>query len=88
MEVDQWCIARLSSFGHRSILVYVFSVQCRFIANKETFPFSLFETHGCRSIVHSDFVILWPYKHSGICFSVHRRFKPNKEKGDVSFLLI
>ena len=42
MEVDQWYIARLSSFGLANIMVYVFSVQRRFISNKEIGNVSFF----------------------------------------------
>ena len=42
MEVDQWCIARLSSFWLKSILVDFSSGQCRFIVNKEKGDISFF----------------------------------------------
>ena len=84
MEVDQWSIARLSSFGHTSILVYVFlsNAVLKRIMKKETFPFSLFEIHGARSMVYSAFVVFWPHKYKDIWFSIQRRFIANNENGD------
>ena len=38
-------------------------------------------------MVYSAFVVFWPYKHTGIYFSVQCRFIANKEKGDISFFL-
>ena len=73
-------VGRLSSFGLTSIMVYVFrsnAVSLR-IRKKETFPFSLFEMHGAGSMVYSAFVVFWPYKHKGLCFSIQRRFIANK----------
>ena len=51
------------------------------------FPFSLFEMHGGRSMVYSAFVVVWPYKHNGICFSVQSRFIANKESEAFPFSL-
>ena len=76
MKIDQWFISHLSSFYLTSIIVYVFpykTISYR-IRKMETFPFSLFEMHGGRSMVYGAFVVFWPYKHDGICFSVQRRF--------------
>ena len=89
MEVGQKYSARLSSFGLTRIMVYVFrsnAVSSR-IMKKETFPFSLFEMHGARSLVETAFVVVWSHKHKDICFSVQRRFIANKEKGYISFFL-
>ena len=38
-------------------------------------------------MVYSAFVVFWPDKHNGICFSIQHRFIANKEKGDMSFFL-
>ena len=38
-------------------------------------------------MVYSVFVIFWPYKRTGICFSVQCRFILNKEKDDISIFL-
>ena len=73
MEVDQCYIACLSSFGLTSIMVYVFSVHRPFISNKEKadVSFFLFPYSKCMEVdqmVHSAFIVFWPYKDNGICF--------------------
>ena len=95
MEVDQWFIARLSSFGFTSVMVYVYLSnavsQCekreQWKSKHFLFPFTSFEMHGGRSMMYSAFVVIWPYKNNGICFSVQCRFIANKEKGDISIFL-
>ena len=50
MEVDQWYIKHLSSFGLTSILVCIFSVQCRFLANKGKGDISFFLFSKCMKV--------------------------------------
>ena len=43
--------------------------------------------HEDRSMVYNAFMVSWPYKDNGICFSVQCCSIANKKKEDISFFL-
>ena len=72
MEMDQKNMARLPSFRLRSIMVNVYlsnAVSLR-IRKKETFPFTLFEVHGDRSIEYDAFVVFGLFLSNAVSFTL------------------